>query len=389
MKLNPDRVSSWVRSDGTKGLCYAMDVDDLVTDPHVLRAAVDAGMQIATYGGIGTKEVTSLAFLAPIIAEVRDLWIGTANKITDVEILTEARHLRSLGFAVGSCVGRADLSILPYLEEFKGSISRAVGSVMHNPRLRFLNVLGSVPKSFMNVAGPVEIYLQEGGRSQAEVPFFAQPEAMRSFTRIGTARFDIGQLAEMSTLAEFELSLCGDVTGLSVLSRLPALNRLALKSCTTTERWEGLPNVPQGLLIELNPVPSRAFLNERRRAGWIITEMDDEPPAALVLEESGDGASWGVFMSRFEDLTEAVDNLDGSAAHGFHGERFILGVVAELRSQGATLDPEPDSESASTAVYFPDRVQAHQVYARAQELLSGDASTQLKYLRGGVPKTKA
>ncbi len=361
-----------------------MSVDGLITNMDELRAATGAGMRITITAGSGPKSVTSLAFLAPIVADIRDLWVNTVNRITDVEVLNDARNLRSLAFATGSCDGRADLSALPHLEEFGGYLTRAVASVLQNRSLRFLRVEGAIPKTFARVAGPVEKFEQNGARSQSELPLFSQPEKMRTLWRAGPARFDLGHLSAMIGLIELDLGACDDVVGLSEISNLRGLERLTFNGCTTREPWETLPMVPWGYLNEVHPIPSEQFLTERRQAGWMVPDVSEgDIGSALTLDEAGDGDSWGVFMSRFDDLAAAVELFDDSIAGGMHGEYFILGVVAELRDQGAVLDPEPDSESGFTAVYFPDRAQAEQVFARAQELLVADPATQLRFLRAG------
>lgn len=117
---------------------------------------------------------------------------------------------------------------------------------------------------------------------------------------------------------------------------------------------------------------------------WIAPlDPPSKPVEALVLDEAGDGESWGVFMSRFDDLAEAVSVVDGTVASGLHGERFLLGVVAELRRGGVALDPEPDSEGGFTAVYFPDRDQAGPVFESAQEALKASTEAKTAYLRAG------
>lgn len=240
MGFDSDRVFEWYRADGTEANEYVMSVDDLVTDADELRAAIEAGMRITISAGGGPKGVTSLGFLAPVIAEVRDLWVGTINRVTDVAILEEAVQLRSLTWAVGACAERVDLSALPNLEEFGSSVTRTVASVLQNPSLRFLRVEGAIPPSFARVSGPVEIFEQEGGRSQIDLPAFAMPEAMRSIIRVGPAQFDLGQLVGMTGLSKFALKVCADVIGLSELRRLPDLTEVMFNGCTTRERWEDL-----------------------------------------------------------------------------------------------------------------------------------------------------
>ena len=382
MSVDSDRVRTWYRADGTEAEQYTMSVDDLVTDVDELRAVVDAGMRITIHAGHGPQGVTSLDFLAPVIADVRDIRVGTINRVTDVAVLEDALNLRSLNWSVGACAERVDLSGLPHLEEFGSSVTRAVSSVLRNPGLRFLRVEGAIPQSFARVEGPVEIFEHEGGRSQIDLPVFATPETMRSIIRTGPAQFDLGQLVEMTRLAKFSLKLCGDVMGLSELGRMPELSELTFNGCTTKERWEDLPRVTRAFLIDVSPHPAISTLSEWRRAGWLVP---DDPPSApseaIVVEEAGDGESWGVFMSRFDELAEAVGMFDGRVAGGPHGELLILGVVAELRSKGAQLEPEPDSEGEYTAVYFPDRDQATQVFVRARDILHSDPATQLSYLR--------
>jgi hypothetical protein len=383
-KINPERVRTWYRLDGTEAEKYLMRTDDLVTDVDELRAAIGAGMGITIFSGPAPKSDTSLAFLAPLIDEVRDLSLNSTGRFTDVEVLNEATNLRSLNYEVNPNRGRIDLENLPRLEEFTGILTPTVASVVRNPGLRFLSVYGPAPKSFPRVVGPVEIFELNGGRSLTSLPVFEQPEAMQSMTRIGPSRFDLAELAEMTELTKVEVSACDDVIGLSRLALLPKLNRLTFKGCTTQKRWEDLPPVQDGFLMTISPLPTREFLEERRAAGWIVPLPSEEPSAeALTVDESGDGESWGVYMSRFDDLAEAVDQLDGSVPGGLHGELLILSVVAELKSQGVLLDPEPDSEGSFTAVYFPDQEQAEQVFARVRDALSADAATQLRYLQVG------
>lgn len=382
MKLNRDRVGTWYRADHTEGLEYIMAVDDLVTDVAELRAANDSEMRITLTEGDGPKSVTSLDFLEPVIAEIRDLWVNTQNRITGLEVLRRAENLRSLSFEVGSFETQVDLSGLPRLEEYYGVVKRSVASVLQNPNLRFLRVYGAIPKSFSRVAGAVERFDQYGGRSQSELPVFAQPGAMRSVTRVGAARFDLGQLSEMTGLEKLEISGCDDVVGLAGLSAFSELVDVTFKGSKTQERWEDLPLVRKGFLNDVSPFPSVEFLEERRAAGWIVPMASEGVPvAALTVDEAGDGESWGVYMSRFDDLAEAVDLLDGSVPGGLEGEALILGVVAELQGDGEVLVPEPDSEGSFTAVYFPNREQAELVFARTKTVLEGDSTTQLRYLR--------
>lgn len=385
MVLNPERVGSWLRADDSDLPHFAMTVDDLVTDPVELRTAIDAGMRIMITMGAGANTATSLGFLRPVIDRLQHLWVGTPGRITDIEVLADARNLRSLAFAAGSCEGRVDLSGLPVFEEFEGPVTRAAGSALRNPGLRFLRVEGAIPKTFSRVSGPVEIFEQSGARSQVELPVFEQPHAMRKLWRAGPARFDLAQIAGMTRLAELMIGSCDDLIGLSELSSLTSLEKLEIKYCTSKEPWEDPPPVPWAFLCEVSPAPSAEFAERKRADGWLVHSWTTDSSPVLTVDEAGDeGDSWGVFMSRFDDLADAVDLLDGSGAGGMHGELFLLGVVHELRSQGIVLDPEPDSESGFTAVYFPDRRQAEQVYERAQELLAADAETQLRYLRAGT-----
>lgn len=382
MKLNARHVTRWYRTGRRGGEMYSMQIDDLVTDEDELRAAIRAGMCIGVYTGSAPVREVSLAFLAPVISELRHLWVNAVT-LKDVEVLNDARSLQSLELEVlRSIPGRVDLSDLPHFEEFSGTVTRSVASALKNPGLRVLTVRGAIPKSFAHVVGPVERFEQVGGRSQTELPKFAHPEAMRSISRIGVARFDLAQLAQMPGLEELEVTLCADVVGLSELSRFSNLNKVTFKGAATQERWEDLPHVPKAFLSEVRPFPSLEFLEERQAEGWIVPHPSEGVPVdALTVDEAGDEESWGVYLSRFDDIAEAVELFDGSVPGGRAGERLILGVVAELRSEGVALDPEPDSEGSFTAVYFPDQTQAERVYARAREVLDADAATQLRYLR--------
>lgn len=380
MTLNRERVSPWYeRIDAFQ---YVMQVDDLVTDAEELREAIDAGMRIGIFSGRASVSAVSLRFLAPVIGEIRDLWVNS-ERVTDIDVLDDALSLRSLEFEVEVFDGRMDLSQLPHLEEYRGAIKRSTATVLHNPRLRILTVDGAIPKSFARIAGPVEKFVHLGARSQTELPEFAHPEALRSIQRAGPARFDLAQLARFTGVQDVDVSSCADVTSLTTLSRLPELSRVTFNHSATTESWDDLPEVADGFLIEVSPHPSRQFLEARRAAGWIVPELDDVAVDAISIDEAADGESWGVYMSRFDDLAEAVDALDGSMAHGLHGEQFILGVVAELRESGDELDPEPDSEGDFTAVYFPTREQAERVYERAREMLGAGPARQLELIRAG------
>lgn len=384
MKLNPRRIMPWYRSDRVEGKEYVMQIDDLVMDVDELRAAIDAGLRIGIFSGAASDPVISLEFLAPVIGELRHLWVN-AERLIDVELLDGARSLQSLELEVwGTTVGRANLSALPDLQEFSGRITRPFASVLANPGLRRLTVDGAIPKSFAQIAGAIESFRHVGGRSQTELPHFPHPEALRSLSRVGPASFDLDQLAGMTRLEKLEVSACDDVIGLSDLSRFAELSDLTFNKSRTRERWEDLPYVSRGALMHVTPSPSPSFLEDRRAAGWVVpSPAEAEPIEALTVDESGTGESWGVYLSRFDDLSDAVDALDGSVPGGMEGEALILGVVAELRAEGAALDVEPDSEGSFTAVYFPNQVQAEQVFCRAREALAADVETQLRYLRAG------
>lgn len=380
-----DRIGQWNRADGSKAAEYMMRVDDLVVDTSQLREVVNEGMRITIFSGSAPKATTSLSFLAPVIDDVRDLWIGTVNQIIDVEVLNRARNLRSLSFTTGPCDGRLELSTLPYLEEFEGKVTRVVSSVLRNPSLRFLKIEGKIPNADLRIAGPVEVFEQRGARSQIELPTFAHPEALRALSRLGSASFDLNQLAGMTGLGELTL-MSSELSGVTELAKLERLERLTLGGRLTTGSWDDLPMVPWGRLEDVRPVPSKKFLAERRRAGWWVPDDPVESRnEALTIEAAGEVAAghWGVFMSRFDALGEAVELFDDSTPGGIHGEYFLLGVVAELRGQMVDLAAEADSEGDFTAVYFRDRAQAELVYARAKELLSADPATQLAYLRAG------
>ncbi|MFK3676203.1 hypothetical protein ACI2IP_00645 [Microbacterium sp. NPDC090218] len=382
-KLDPERVRQWFRLDRTKAEQYVMQVENLVTDVGELRAAIDAGMSISIFSGpVPKSQTTSLSFLAPVIGELRDLSLISAGRFTDLEVLNGATNLRSLNYEVGPSRDRVDLAGLPRFEEFTGVLTRTVASVVENPGLRFLSIYGPKPAPFARVVGPVEIFSFVGARSQTVLPVFEHPKAMRSMTRVSPSRFDLAQLGEMTGLTEIKVGACDDVVGLSAMALLPKLNSVTFQYCGTAERWEDVPRVAEGFLMAVSPFPSVAFLEERRAAGWIVPQLwEGEPVEALTVDESADGEGWGVYMSRFDDLADAVELLDGSAPDGLHGESLILGVVAELNKEGARLDAEPDSEGSFTAVYFPDQAQAEQVYARAKDVLASDASAQLAYLR--------
>lgn len=377
-------MREWRRVDSTGGWEFLIDVGDIPSRLNDVRDAIAAGMRITVHANGEDRGLVSLSALKPIIHQVEELCISVAGRLTDVEVLGDAWNLRSLDIEISAADGRAELSELPNLEQFSGSINRVTASVLRNPRLRFLSVLGAIPRSFARVAGPVESFMQEGARAQTELPVFAQPDAMRSIGRIGPARFDIRQLSEMTGLREFSLGACGEVEGLSLLSGLPALARLEFRGVSTREDWEDLPSVSSALIWDISPYPSAALLGEWRLAGWSVpADSPDERVAPLSSDVAGDGESWGVYMSRFEDLAEAVEAFDGSVAHGLHGEQFILGVVAELRASGEQLAPEPDSESGLTAVYFPTREQAERVYERAREMLDAGPARQLELIRAG------
>ncbi|WP_449407473.1 hypothetical protein [Microbacterium maritypicum] len=381
MTLNRERVSPWY--ERVDALQYSMQVDDLVTDAGELREAIDAGMRIGIFSGTASVSSVSLRFLAPVIGEIRDLWVNS-ERVTDIDVLDGALSLRSLEFEVEVFDGRMDLSQLPHLEEFRGAIKRSTATVLNNPRLRILTVDGAIPKSFPRISGPVEKFVHFGARSQTELPEFAHPEELRSIQRGDAARFDLAQLASFTGVEDVEVSSCADVTGLSTLSRLPELSRVVFNHSATTESWDDLPPVADGVLIAVSPNPSQAFLEARRAAGWLVPALYELPVEAISIDVAADGESWGVYMSRFDDLGEAVDALDGSMAHGLHGEQFILGVVAELRASGDEFDPEPDSEGDFTAVYFPTREQAERVFESARELLGAHTATKVAIMGAGA-----
>lgn len=383
VSLKREKIGTWFRLDGTEGREYGLDSDNL-DDVSIdeLRAAVDADLRLSIVGGSGTATTTSLARLAPLIPELRDLQLATANRITGLDVLSGARNLRSFEFTVGQCADVLDLSLLPRLEEFRGDIKRGVSSVLRNPGLRFLQVWGAIPKSFARVTAPVEYFEQEGGRSQITLPEFAHPEAIRRLERRGPAQFDLGQLSAMTNLTELEVTSCNEVSALSVLSELPKLSKLRFKGVGTGEPWDLVPALSWAFLIDLSPYPSSEVVARWRAAGWIVPDDAYSSDAEeIVVDDAGDGESWGVFMSRFESLAASVDELEGTVAGGRHGELLVLSAVAELRAQGATLDPEPDSEGDSTAVYFPTREQAEQVATLARTILHSDTATRLRYLR--------
>lgn len=64
-------------------------------------------------------------------------------------------NLRSLYFAAGRSTEIVDLAHLPPIEAFEGYVVRSVASVLRNPNLRFMEVFGSIPKSFVRRAGPL------------------------------------------------------------------------------------------------------------------------------------------------------------------------------------------------------------------------------------------
>lgn len=378
--LNSQRIVPW---HGRADACqYVMQVDDLVTDVEELREAARASMRIGVYSGTATESVVSLKFLEPVIEEVRHLSVN-CERVTDVDVLGDAVSLRSLELEVRTIDGSVDFSRLPEFEEFSGAVNRSVATVMKSPTLRSLRIEGAIGKSFANVSGPVERYEQYGARSQESLPTFAHPEAMRSLQRIGAARFDLAQVAGMTALRTIGVSSCGDVVGLSVLSELPDLESIAFSRVSTQERWEDLPPVEDGFMFLVSPTPSRAFIEERRAVGWVLPQPLEEAAEAIRVDESADGESWGVYISRFDDLEDAVEIVDGSVADGMRGEAFLLGVVADLRRSGELLHPDPDSESEFTVVYFPDESQARRVYDRARELLRADTATKVAVLRTG------
>lgn len=378
-----DYLHTWYRIGGVAIPEYEVDPDRLEdVDVYELRAAVDAGKSISVVGGSGASSTTSLAFLAPIVSELRDLRLGTSNRITDLDTLAGAHNLRSFQFVVGRCAENLDLSQFPHLEAFEGDITRSVASILRNPGLRFLRVWGAIPKSFARVTAPIEVFDQEGARSQIALPEFAHPEAMTRLSRRGPAQFDLGQLSAMTNLATLSITNCPDVSGLGALAELPSLADLEFKGVGTSESWDLLPRVPEAFMVDLAPSPPASLLAAWRAAGWLVP-LGPEPDDAeeIVVDDAGDGESWGVFMSRFESLAASVDALEGAVAGGRHGELLVLSAVAELRAQGATLDPEPDSEGDFTAVYFPTREQAEQVASLARTILGSGTATQLRHLR--------
>lgn len=382
MALDRGRVFQWYPFDGGEAAEYVIEVDDPPADTDDLREAIRAGMRITVEAT--SRADFSLAFLAPVIGEVRDLRISTWNRVTDVSCLSEAVGLRSLEFAVGSSSESFDLESLPQLEAFRGKITRAVASVLRNVKLKYLQVDGAIPKTFARVAGPLRLFAQHGGRAQTTLPEFSDASALRRVVRIDVNAFDLDQLDGMSNLTELTLSLCPEVSGLSALSRLPHLSKLEFKAVGTREQWARIPDLPWAFMDDLTPHPPKSVLVKWRSMNWIAPlDPPSNPVEALVLDEAGDGESWGVFMSRFDDLAEAVSAVDDTVASGLHGERFLLGVVAELRRGGVALDPEPDSEGGFTAVYFPDRGQAALVFESAQKALKASAEVKSAYLRAG------
>lgn len=385
MDADHERVFSDLWIDDTDVLIYAVDLGDVDIDVDLeideVRAAIDAGMVIALEGGNGPRSTTSLAFLAPVIPILTDLRVATSNTVTDVDVLADAVKLRALQFIAGKCADVVDFSHLPHLEIFDGDVTRTVASVLRNPHLRSLSVYGAIPKSFARVAGPVEFFDQEGGRSQITLPEFAQPEAMTKLARRGPAQFDLTQLTQMTNLRELELTLCDDVSGLPALGQLPNLSKVRLKEVGTRESWNELPDLPWAFVLDLSPTPSDALLTKWRSAGWLIHIDPPTPPGEeVVVDDAGDGESWGLYVNRFDGLAAAVDILHRTVASGIHGEQLVLGAIAELRTQGATLNPEPDSESGLTAVYFPTHDQAEQVAALVRTILDADTDTQIRYL---------
>ncbi|MGQ7311717.1 hypothetical protein ACUOFU_08465 [Microbacterium arabinogalactanolyticum] len=385
MTLNAERIGSWRRMDGSESPSYVMSYDSIVEDSDELLAAIEAGMQISIYGG-KSGGVTSLSFLDPVIEEIRDLYIGTINRITDVQVLNKARNLRSLTFATGPCDGVMKLAELPFLEELEISVSRVVASALLNPNVKYLTVYGAMPKSFVRVRGPVEVFVQEGGRAQEDLPIFEQPAAMRSIWRAGPRRFDLGQLAEMWELRELTLGACPDVVGIGALAELSNLEFAAFKECGTSERWEDLPDIPRAMLFEVSPIPDTDFIQRKKAVGWILPLIDpNDEREQIFVDEDEDEGSFGVFMDRFDALSAAVELYDDSTPSGIHGELFLQGVIAELRAQGVKLDPEADSEGGFTALYFPERSQAEQVADRAREVLEEANPGELAaYLRRGA-----
>jgi len=385
MTLNAERIGSWMRMDGSESPSYVMSYDSIVEDPDELLAAIEAGMQISIYGG-KSGAVTSLAFLEPVIGGVRDLRIGTINRIVDVDVLNRAQSLRSLTFATGPCDGVLRLGDLPFLEELRVTVTRTLSSALRNPNLRYLSVEGAIPKSFSRISGPIEVFVQEGGRGQEKLPSFEQPAMMRSITRMGPGQFDISQLGEMRSLKELTVTACPNIVGIKTLKTLPGLQSAAFKGCETREKWEDLPDIPCVMLSDVSPMPDRDFLERKKAAGWLVAdgESGSEQEDIFVDEDEEEG-SFGVFMGRFNALAGAVEIYDDSAPTGVHGELFLQGVIAELRAQGVKLDPEADSEGGLTALYFPERSQAEQVADRAREVLEdANPGVLVAYLRRGA-----
>lgn len=386
--LDSQRIDTWVRMDGSEESEYILSLGEQQDDLDELREAAQAGMRITLSFEENDTARTSLAFLEPVIDEIRDLWIGTSNRIIDAGVLAHATNLRSLTLHVGPCDEVLGLASLPRLEHFEGKVTRAVASVMRNPGLRFLEIIGAIPKSFARAAGPVENFRQHGGRSQTALPVFENPAAMRSILRVGPERFDLAQLREMSHLQEFRLGACPEVVGLRELGFLPELELIYFNEVGTPEPWEDLPDVPRGFLFAVSPPPSRTFLAEKQAIGWALPSDSDMDAGARILLEESEG-SYGVFLGQFGDLDAAVDQFDGGLADGYYGELFLLGVVAELRAAGAHLDPEPDSENSMTAVYFQTQAQAEQVATRAQAVLDGgDIAALVGYLRAGAAEDR-
>lgn len=386
--FDPAKKYRWYRMDGSKAMGYALMYDGAGFDAAEMRAAVEAGMQVGLGFEEGPRRTVSLASLAPEMSHVIDFDLSTINRISEVEVLNAARKLRSLSFFTGPCDGILELADFPRLEELRTKVNRVSASGLRNPKLRFLSVEGAIPKSFARVVGPVEVFEQEGGRAQGELPVFEQPVAMRSITRMGPGRFDLNQLRPMKNLTHLTITMCPDIVGIDALHDLPSLKFVAFKGCGTSERWEDLPDIPKVMLYEISPIPSREFLEEKLAAGWSVPppeladQADQEPGDAVFVDDDGEGDEWGVFMNRFDVLAEAADLFDGAVASGRHGERFLLSVVAELREQGAVLKPEPDSEGGFTAVYFPEQAQADLVADRAKSILeSADTETLVTYLR--------
>ncbi|WP_449407470.1 hypothetical protein [Microbacterium maritypicum] len=385
MALDRGRVFPWYPLSGGEAAEYVIEVEDPPTDAADLREAIHEGMRITVEGGAKSGPDFSLAFLDPVIGEVKDLRISTWNPVTGVSCLSGAARLRSLEFEVGSSSETADLELLPQLEAFRGKITRTVGSVLRNANLKYLQVDGAIPKTSASVAGPLQLFVQQGARAQTVLPELSDASALKRLVRIGVNFFDLDQLDGMSNLTELTLSLCREVSGLSALSRLPRLSSLEFKGVGTRELWESIPNVPFGLMQELTPHPPKSVLANWRRLNWIAPlDAPSKQVEALVLDEAGDGDSWGVLLTRFDHLAEAVSVVDDAVASGLHGERFLLGIVAELRRGGAVLDPEPDSEGGLTAVYFSDRPQAALVFERAREALGSSVEAKSAYLRDGM-----